>query len=353
MLNWDKIIEISRTGNPPPTQKVRKTEAEWQQQLSPQEYYIARQKGTERSFSDPGCRIFSPGLYRCVCCGELLFDATEKFDSGTGWPSFTQPIADNAIAYHADRSHGMVRIEVTCNTCDAHLGHVFPDGPPPHGLRYCINGAILQKVSGTEPEDYRETAGKPAAAPLERSGEAAEFSSGQLRLATFGGGCFWCTEAVFQKIRGVREVVSGYSGGDTTAPTYYQVCNGSTGHAEVVQISYDPQLVSFADLVLLHLCTHDPTTLNRQGADQGTQYRSVVFYRTADEEQMARHLIAEAELALGKHVVTELARFEQFYPAEPEHQNYYRRNHQQRYCQLVIEPKLAHLQEHFSQYLSQ
>lgn len=353
MLNWDKIIEFSQTGNPPPTRKVRKTDAEWQQQLSPQQYHIARQKGTERSFSDPGCRIFSPGLYRCVGCGELLFDSREKFDSGTGWPSFTHPLSENAIAYHADRSHGMVRIEVTCNTCEAHLGHVFPDGPPPHGLRYCINGAILEKVAEENPGNFCQNGGEPASTVSARWTAGPGQPSGQLRLATFGGGCFWCTEAVFQKVRGVCQVVSGYCGGTAATPTYAQVCSGATGHAEVVQITYDPQRVSFADLLLLHLCTHDPTTLNRQGADQGTQYRSVVFYRTSEEEQIARQLIAEAEQSLGKPVVTEVSSFERFYPAESEHQNYYQRNRQQSYCQVVIEPKVAHLREHFSRYLSQ
>jgi methionine-R-sulfoxide reductase len=125
---------------------VELTEAEWRARLTPEQYRVTRQKGTESPFSSEMCSRFEPGRYACVCCDTLLFDAAEKFESGTGWPSFTQPVQPNAIAYHADFSHGMQRVETTCNACDAHLGHVFPDGPPPSSLRYCINAMALSKV---------------------------------------------------------------------------------------------------------------------------------------------------------------------------------------------------------------
>jgi methionine-R-sulfoxide reductase len=125
---------------------VTRTDAEWREQLTPEQYRITRQKGTERPFSSEMCSLFEPGRYACVCCDSLLFDAGEKFESGTGWPSFTQPVTDNAVAYHADQSHGMHRVETLCNTCGAHLGHVFPDGPAPGGLRYCINALALCKI---------------------------------------------------------------------------------------------------------------------------------------------------------------------------------------------------------------
>jgi methionine-R-sulfoxide reductase len=150
MLKWLDVLRLARNGNLEPDRKVVKSEAEWRGQLSPEQFYVTRQHGTERPFSSEMCSLFEPGLYACVCCDELLFDATEKFESGTGWPSFTQPLKENAIAYHADDSFGMTRVETVCNTCAAHLGHVFPDGPPPSGLRYCMNAVALKKTQATE-----------------------------------------------------------------------------------------------------------------------------------------------------------------------------------------------------------
>jgi methionine-R-sulfoxide reductase len=143
MLKWNDILDYARRGNPAPDRKVTKTDAEWRAQLSAEAFQVTRKTGTERPFSSEMCSLFKPGVYHCVCCDTLLFDAAGKFESGTGWPSFTQPAAVNAIAYRADVSHGMTRIEAVCNTCDAHLGHVFPDGPPPSGLRYCMNAVAL------------------------------------------------------------------------------------------------------------------------------------------------------------------------------------------------------------------
>ena len=154
MLNWNEIDRYARKGNPAPDSRVERTQAEWRELLTPDEYRVTREKGTERPFSSEMCSLFEPGLYGCVCCDTLLFDSEVKFESGTGWPSFTEPVAINAVAYHADDAFGMRRIETTCNTCDAHLGHVFPDGPPPSGLRFCINAVALRKVRGIE--DPRE-----------------------------------------------------------------------------------------------------------------------------------------------------------------------------------------------------
>jgi methionine-R-sulfoxide reductase len=147
MLKWNDVLSFAKNGNPSPERKVSRSEAEWRRQLSAGEYQVTREAGTERAFSSAMCNAFEPGIYSCLCCGTVLFDATEKFDSGTGWPSFTQPLKDNAIAYHLDNSYGATRVETVCNTCDAHLGHVFPDGPPPSGLRYCMNAVALKKVA--------------------------------------------------------------------------------------------------------------------------------------------------------------------------------------------------------------
>lgn len=147
VLTWRDVLRMASEGAPPAEQRVEKTEEEWRRQLSAEEFRVTRQAGTERAFSSSLCALFEPGIYACRCCRTILFDASQKFDSGTGWPSFTQPVQPNRIAYHRDDSHGMTRIETVCNSCDAHLGHVFPDGPPPSGLRYCINALALQKIA--------------------------------------------------------------------------------------------------------------------------------------------------------------------------------------------------------------
>lgn len=144
MITWEKIIHFCAKGTPLPATKVQKTASEWKALLTPEQFRITRQKGTERPHSGALCSAFDEGLYSCICCNTLLFDAAIKFDSSSGWPSFTQPIKENAIAYHKDTSFGMIRVEVLCNTCDAHLGHVFPDGPQPSGLRYCINSEAMK-----------------------------------------------------------------------------------------------------------------------------------------------------------------------------------------------------------------
>ncbi|WP_425234589.1 peptide-methionine (R)-S-oxide reductase MsrB [Ulvibacterium sp.] len=144
MLNWKDIIHFSIKGNPKPDRRVEKTESEWRELLSPEQFRITRKKGTEAPHTGEFCSIYEAGKYNCICCDTPLFDSTIKFDSGTGWPSFTQPIKENAIKYERDSSYGMIRVEVMCNTCDAHLGHVFPDGPEPSGLRYCINSESMR-----------------------------------------------------------------------------------------------------------------------------------------------------------------------------------------------------------------
>jgi methionine-R-sulfoxide reductase len=149
MLHWHEVLKLAREGNLQPDRVVEKTAAEWRAQLTPEQYRVTREKGTERAFSSEMCSLFEPGRYACVCCDSLLFDAAEKFESGTGWPSFTQSHTPQAIAYQVDDSYGMTRVETLCNTCGAHLGHVFPDGPPPSGLRYCINAVALRRIEET------------------------------------------------------------------------------------------------------------------------------------------------------------------------------------------------------------
>ena len=144
--HWQTVLDWANTGNPKPPHRVEKSDATWKAELTSEQYYVTREKGTERAFSSGMCGLFEPGQYHCTCCDTLLFDASNKFESGSGWPSFTEPVADGVVAYHADGTHGMQRIETTCNSCDAHLGHVFPDGPKPSGLRYCMNAVALKKA---------------------------------------------------------------------------------------------------------------------------------------------------------------------------------------------------------------
>lgn len=163
--------------------------------------------------------------------------------------------------------------------------------------------------------------------------------------ATLAGGCFWCLEAAFEQLQGVKRLISGYTGGHVANPSYSQVCNGNTGHAEAVQITFDPDVISFRDLLEVFFNVHDPTTLNRQGADIGTQYRSAIFYHTLEQKAEAERLIVELQesRALGQPIVTEVQPFADFYEAEEYHQQYYRKNPEQPYCRAVIAPKLAKL----------
>lgn len=167
-----------------------------------------------------------------------------------------------------------------------------------------------------------------------------------LQKATLGGGCFWCTEAVFQEVKGVENVVSGYSGGSVPGrPTYREICSGLTGHAEVIQITFDANIISYADILLIFMTTHDPTTLNRQGADRGTQYRSVIFYHGDEQKEIANTVIKELAPYYNNEIVTEVSPLDTFYEAEKEHQDYYKNNQEQGYCNFVITPKLAKLRK--------
>lgn len=319
MLTWIDVIKFANNGTPAPNKRVEKTEEEWKAILTPAQFQIARLKGTERAGTGEFCERHEPGLYGCVCCGTPLFDSRVKFESGTGWPSFNQPVAENAIKYEKDTSYGMVRVEVMCNTCDAHQGHVFPDGPAPSGLRYCINSASMKLIE----EDKTEA------------------------TAILGGGCFWCTEAVFQRIKGVTKVESGYSGGAIKNPTYKEICTGKTGHAEVIKITYNPEILPYADLLRIFFSTHDPTTLNRQGYDSGTQYRSVIFFRDENEQKVAEEVKEEMKTYFDDPIVTEVSHLAAYYPAEDYHQNYYNQNGQQPYCRAVIDPKVQKLRSLF------
>ena len=168
----------------------------------------------------------------------------------------------------------------------------------------------------------------------------------KLEIATVGGGCFWCTESVFQGVKGIHNVVSGYTGGKAPGrPTYREICSGLTGHAEVVQVTFDPTIISYEDILIIFMTTHDPTSLNRQGADAGTQYRSVIYFHNDEQEKKAKIVLNEMQAVYEKPIVTELSPLGIFYDAEEDHQDYYKNNSEQGYCQVVINPKLAKLRK--------
>ncbi|MGH7162300.1 MAG: bifunctional methionine sulfoxide reductase B/A protein [Planctomycetota bacterium] len=330
-----------RLVGPVSTRKVVKTDAEWRKQLTEEQYRIARGAGTERPFCGTLLDNKQEGVYACVCCGLPLFSSGAKFDSGTGWPSFFQPIAPENVAEKADRSHGMVRTEINCARCYAHLGHVFEDGPRPTGRRHCLNS---ESLTFTPVDKVAELADPAAAAPA---------GTAKAATAVFAGGCFWCVEAVFEELDGVQDAISGYAGGSKETANYEAVCGGDTGHAEAVQIVYDPGRIPYEELLRVHFALHDPTTLNRQGDDVGTQYRSAIFYADEREKELARAFLddlAEAK-AFAKPIVTTLEPLREFYPAEAYHQNYVCRNPDQGYVRGVALPKVKKVREKFREKL--
>src|SRR5215468_8764713 len=199
---------------------------------------------------------------------------------------------------------------------------------------------IFTAVSRAVTSDHKDSA---------MGGEKNMDSTGKNEVATLAGGCFWCLEAVYNDLRGVEKVVSGYSGGRVANPTYEEVCTGKTGHAEVVQIKFDPQVITFKELLEVFFTIHDPTTLNRQGADVGTQYRSAIFYHSPEQKAVAEKVMAEIteQKIWDKPIVTEVTKLDVFYPAEDYHQRYYERNPNQGYCRMVIQPKVIKFRRHF------
>ena len=325
--------------------RVVKTDAQWKAQLTPEQYTIARAKGTERAFCGTLLDNKLEGVYTCICCGLPLFASNSKFNSGTGWPSFFQPVAKTNVIEHADDSHGMVRTEILCARCDCHLGHVFDDGPRPTGLRFCVNSESLIFV---EQGDVKKIAEQTTGAKPQASSAPA---STNLAKAVFAGGCFWCVEAVFEELDGVKEVISGYAGGAKETADYKAVCTGTTGHAEAVEIIYDPSKITFEELLKVHFATHDPTTLNRQGPDEGTQYRSAIFYQNDEQKQIAEAFIADLTeaKAFSKPIVTTLEPLkpDAFSAAETYHQNYVCNNPMQSYVRGVALPKVDKVRAKF------
>lgn len=306
--------------------RVVLTDAQWKARLSEDQYRILRNAGTEAAFCGTLLDNKEQGVYTCAGCALPLFSSDAKFQSGTGWPSFFKPVAPENITEIRDVSHGMTRVEILCARCGGHLGHVFPDGPEPTGQRFCLNS---ESLNFTQSDDLA--------------------SLSEVAHAVFAGGCFWCVEAVFEQLKGVIEAESGYTGGDGPT-TYQQVSAGDTGHAEAVRITYNPRLISYEDLLKVHFATHDPTTLNRQGADVGTQYRSALFYRNDQEKALAEAFLEDLadQNVFSSPIVTTLEPLTKFHAAEPYHQNYVCNNPGSGYVQGVALPKVEKVRKKFA-----
>jgi len=274
--------------------------------LTDLEKYVIEEKGTEKPFTGEFLDHFEDGVYKCKKCGEALFRSTAKFKSGCGWPSF-----DDAVANKVKKIPDVdgIRTEIQCSSCGAHLGHVFAgEGFTPRNIRHCVNSVSL---------DF-----DPVGTPKNET-------------AVFAGGCFWGVEYHLKKLEGVISTTVGYTGGDLKNPEYYDVTTGITGHAEAIEVVFDPFQISYEEVAKMFFEIHDPTQMNRQGPDIGNQYRSAIFYSNGEQKEIAEKLIRILK-EKGYDVVTEVLPALEFYPGEEYHQDYYDKKRSLPYCHNYV-----------------
>ncbi len=292
-------------------------------QLTSEEKRIIEDKGTEMPGSGEYDDFFESGIYTCRRCNAWLYRSADKFSAHCGWPSFDQEIA-GAVIRQTD-ADGQ-RTEILCARCGGHLGHVFiGEKFTARDTRHCVNSLSLRFIPESELKE-------------------------KIQTIVLGGGCFWCLEAYFSQVQGITLVISGYAGGDIENPTYEQVCSGKTGHAEVVKIEFDQTQIALEMILQIFFTLHDPTTRNRQGADVGSQYRSIILTKDDEQKDIVENFVSkliESKLFF-KPIVTEVKLLDKFYQAEDYHQEYFKNHPEAAYCQAVISPKLAKLRQHFS-----
>lgn len=295
--------------------------------LSEEEQRVILFKGTEYPFTGEYTDNKKEGTYICRQCNAPLYESKDKFDSHCGWPSFDDEIK-GAVTRVPDTDGR--RTEIVCTNCKGHLGHVFlGEGMTDKNTRHCVNSISMVFVKEGE------------ALPNVIKEEKKDMS--KLDTATFGAGCFWCVEAMFQQLKGVEHVESGYAGGKIKNPTYKMVCAGGTGSVEVAQIVFDPSVITYEKLVDILFHVHDPTTLNRQGNDVGDQYRSVIYYHNEEQKAIAEKVkneIAASDL-WADPIITTIEPINNYSKAEDYHQNYFNENkNSNSYCSMVVAPKV-------------
>ena len=293
---------------------------------------VTQHGGTEQPFNNEYWDNKAEGIYVDIISGKALFSSTDKYDSGTGWPSFTKPIEQNALTSKTDNTLGMSRVEVKSSHSNSHLGHVFDDGlQEKGGKRFCINSAALKFIA----KEDMVAKGYAKYLYLFDNKKSQSFHE----KAILAGGCFWGMEDLFANLDGVIDVVNGYSGGSIKNPTYELISSGITGHAESIEITFNPAQISYEQILRFFLKIHDPTQKNRQQNDIGTQYRSVIFYLNESQKEIARKVIEKANESgvFKKPIATEITKFNEFYKAEDYHQDYLKNNPNGYTCHSIRE----------------